>query len=256
LVSVNDVKVKLLLLLSLLGILLVISAPFVTSVFVNLMSSSATSSTTTVFVDPLNLINETLQAGSKFTVHVNVSDVNDLFTWQVNMSWDSSILNVSRIIPGEFLARADNQTSSEALGGVVINSTDNAQGCGLFAESILGDVAGISGDGTLISIEFLVVGSGWTDLNIIVSGTMPTMLLDSADGTITYDKIDGYFSNQFLGDMDGDGDVDSFDFYIFSGAYGTSVGDPVYNPEADLDGDGDVDSYDFYIFSGNYGKSI
>jgi len=254
--SVNNVKVKLLLLLSLLGILLVISAPVVTSIFVNLMSSSATSSTTTVFVDPSNVINKTLQAGSKFTVHVNVSDVNDLFTWQVNMSWDSSILNVSRIIPGEFLARADNQTSSEALGGVVINSTDNAQGYGLFAESILGDVAGINGNGSLVSIEFLVVDYGWTDLNITVSGTLPTMLLDSEGGTITYNKTDGYFSNKLLGDIDDDVDVDFDDFILFAASYGTSVGEPFYNPEADLDNDDDVDFDDFIIFAANYGTSI
>ena len=254
--SVNDVKVKLLLFLSLLGILLVISAPFATSIFVNLMSSSATSSTTTVFVDPLNLINETLQAGSKFTVHVNVSDVNDLFTWQVNMSWDSSILNVSRIIPGEFLARADNQTSSEALGGVVINSTDNAQGYGLFAESILGDVAGISGNGSLVSIEFLVVDYGSTDLNISVSGTLPTVLLDSASGTITYNKTDGYFSNKILGDIDGDGDVDKFDFGAFALAFGSEKGEPRYNPEADLDHDGDIDGFDFGTFALNFGRQI
>jgi len=59
-----------------------------------------------------------------------------------------------------------------------------------------------------------------------------------------------------LGDIDGDGDVDSYDFYLFYGAYGTSVGDPAYIPEADLDDDGDVDSYDFYLFSGKYGQSI
>jgi len=172
------------------------------------------------------------------------------------MSWDSSILNVSRIIPGEFLARADNQTSSEALGGVVINSTDNAQGYGLFAESILGDVAGISGNGSLVSIEFLVVGYGWTNLTISVSGTLPTMLLDSAGGTITCTKTDGYFINKLFGDFDGDGDVDPDDFNIFAGAYGTSVGDPAYNPEADFDNDGDVDPDDFNVFAGNYGESL
>ena len=55
------------------------------------------------------------------------------------------------------------------------------------------------------------------------------------------------------GDIDGDGDVDPDDFYLFSGAYGTS---PASDPRCDLDGDGDVDPDDFYIFSGNYGKTI
>jgi hypothetical protein len=87
--SANNVKVKLLLLFSLFGVLLVISAPVIGSVFVDLTSSSATvstSSTATVFVDPVAILNESLQSGSTFTVYVNVSDVNDLFTWQVNMN--------------------------------------------------------------------------------------------------------------------------------------------------------------------------
>ena len=58
------------------------------------------------------------------------------------------------------------------------------------------------------------------------------------------------------GDIDDDGDVDSDDLYLFAEAYGSSVGEPAYNPDADIDGDGDVDPDDFYIFARNYGKSV
>jgi hypothetical protein len=129
-------------------------------------------------------------------------------------------LNVSRIIPGEFLARADNETSSETLGGVVTNSTDNVPSYGLFAESILGDVAGISGNGTLVSIEFLVLEYGWTDLNISVSGTLPTTLLDSAGISVTFTTVGGYFRNKIPGDIDGDRDVDPFDYTDFRVNFG------------------------------------
>ncbi len=268
--SANNVKVKVVLLFSLFGILLVMSTPIISSVFVDLTSSSAPmsmSSTAKVFVDPVNILNESLQAGSTFTVNVNVSDVTDLFTWQVNMTWNSSILDVNGIFAGEFLNQTTsaNKTSSAPryFGGLgfVINVTDNAKGYTVMTESILedvlpSDVPGISGNGTLVSVEFLVLDYGATDLNISASGSLPTMLLDSADGTITYDEIDGYFSNKILGDIEGDGDVDFDDFILFAGAYGTSVGEPTYNPEADLDGDGDVDFDDFIIFAGNYGRSI
>jgi len=53
-----------------------------------------------------------------------------------------------------------------------------------------------------------------------------------------------------------DGDVDPDDFYVFSGAYGSIVGQPAYNPNCDIDCDGDVDPNDLYIFAGNYGKII
>jgi len=57
---------------------------------------------------------------------------------------------------------------------------------------------------------------------------------------------------RFPGDIDGDGDVDPSDFYVFAGAYGTS---PPSNPECDFNGDGAVDPSDFYIFSRDYGKT-
>ena len=89
---------------------------------------------------------------------------------------------------------------------------------------------------------------------------------DTADNTLKDGAVYVKFLGDIVGDTSGsppDGDVDSFDFYIFSGAYGTKVGDPGYNPVADIVGDtpgsppdGDVDSFDFYIFSGDYGKTV
>jgi len=78
---------------------------------------------------------------------------------------------------------------------------------------------------------------------------LPINLVDN-----TY--IDGTVLVTVLGDIDGDGDVDRYDYGIFAGAYGTSEGDPNYVPEADLDGDGDIDRYDYGTFAGNYGRSI
>ncbi len=234
------------------------------------LSSPLESSSTTVLADPPHVLNASLQAASTFTVNVNVSDVSDLFTWQINLNWNASVLNVSRILPGEFLARSVNETSSEALGGLVINSTDNTLGYSLFAESILANVTGISGNGTLVSIEFLVLDYGWTHLNITVTGDFPTTLLDSAGTNVTLtiplyttnSSVNGYFSNKILGDIDGDQDVDPFDFSEFRVAYG-SKGPPQvptpdlnYNLQADLDLDGDVDPFDFSTFRVNYGTTL
>jgi len=85
------------------------------------------------------------------------------------------------------------------------------------------------------------------------ASTVPGELLPSLDNNI---YINGTVQIRILGDLDLDDDVDFDDFIIFAASYGTSVGEPSYNPEADLDNDDDVDFDDFIIFAGNYGISI
>lgn len=58
------------------------------------------------------------------------------------------------------------------------------------------------------------------------------------------------------GDVDGDGDVDRYDCGLFAQAYGTSEGDPDYDPNCDFDNDGDIDRYDAVILAQNYGQSV
>ncbi len=56
------------------------------------------------------------------------------------------------------------------------------------------------------------------------------------------------------GDVDGDGDVDRYDFGYFASAYGRIFEQPPYDP-ADFDYDGDVDRNDFGTLASNYGKT-
>ncbi len=56
-----------------------------------------------------------------------------------------------------------------------------------------------------------------------------------------------------IGDLDGDGDTDVFDFGIFGPAFGTSLGDPGYLPEADFDNNDTIDVFDFGIFGPDFG---
>jgi len=85
----------------------------------------------------------------------------------------------------------------------------------------------------------------WAEASVVLGET------DTADNIF----IDSIIKLKILGDIDGDGDVDRYDFGTFAGAYGTSEGDPNYVPEADLDRDDDIDRYDYGIFAGNYGKT-
>lgn len=243
----------------------------------NTAASASSSSTPWVFVDPVKVIDESLQPpSSTFTVHVNVSDVTDLFAWQINMTWDPSILSFSGIIPGEFLDRTTslNKTSSAPryFGGLgyVMNVT-NSNGGITMAESILedalpGNVPGVSTNGvngTLVSIEFLVVGYGCTDLAISLSGNLPTTLLNSTilpndePGTISFSKRDGYFRNKLQGDADGNTVVDSADIsVIIYYRSGPPPGPGGYDRNADIDDNGSIDSADISLVIANRGRSL
>ena len=228
-----------------------------------------TQGATTVFVDPAYFYRDysLLPVGSKFTVHVNVSDVTDLFTWQVNMTWNPSILNLSRVITGPFLNQTTsaNKTSSAPayFGGLgyVMSVKNNSRGYVAMTESILedalpGSVSGISGSGRLVSVEFLVVGYGSCDLVLDTVSSLATTLLSSTGVSLTFSKANGYFSNKAIGDVNGDRHVNGVDFGIFAPSYGSSLGQPAYKRECDLNHEGHIDGVDFGMFAPNYGRSV
>jgi hypothetical protein len=53
------------------------------------------------------------------------------------------------------------------------------------------------------------------------------------------------------GDLDGDGDVDVFDFGAFAPNFGTTIG--ADRCHGDMDCDGDVDVFDFGAFAPTFG---
>ncbi|MFQ5805858.1 MAG: FG-GAP repeat domain-containing protein, partial [Phycisphaerae bacterium] len=72
----------------------------------------------------------------------------------------------------------------------------------------------------------------WTD------DGLPDVLIGAGDGKLHL------YQGRCAGDVDGDGDTDLADLAALLAAYGTSVGDPSYNPDADFNGDGQIDLSD------------
>jgi PKD repeat protein len=81
--------------------------------------------------------------------------------------------------------------------------------------------------------------------------------------TLTVTDTDGAIGNLtktltvtgLIGDLNGDGKVDMRDIAIVARAFGSSPGDPYWNPIADLNGDGKIDMKDIAIVAKNYGLS-
>jgi hypothetical protein len=214
--------------------------------------------------------NHNVTIGSTVDFNANISDVTDLFTWHIKLSWDKDILNSSLILYGDFLSSgtvSPNGTSSDVAD---ITGIFHDDGYGWAAESVLGEYVGVSGSGALLEIRLDIVGYGHTYINVNVTGSMPTELINSTMGSIGFATEDGYFRNTIPGDIQGDttdtppdGDVDMFDFFAFADHYATLEGDPNYNILADLQGDtagtlpdADVDMFDFFAFADSYTRSV
>jgi len=231
------------------------------------------SSSPEVFVDPNTTVKDweyypDYQIGDTFNVSMNVTLVADLLAWQVNVSWgDASMLNVSNIFAGEFLnvGALPNYTSSSPAPdglGFVINKTDNATGYTALGESILGSDTGVSGSGRLVTIEFQVVGYGYTNFTISVGGILPTTLLNStlssiAFDTPTYINMNGWFDNRITGDSDSNGFVTIADMGEVSDRLTGAPGAKPYARFVDWDppgGNGFITISDFGTTSDNMGR--
>jgi hypothetical protein len=206
--------------------------------------------TATIYVDPASVLNEAMGTGSTFDLAFKIRDAVDCYSWSINVSYDPTVLTIINYAEGDFLYGPS---------GVSWNMRYEYElGWFLITESIIGSYPpdeGIDGDGWLVNFTFQVLTDyGRTVVNIDDPLTHIYTFPPYPPAMELVNIENGYFSNMIPGDVDGDGDVDRYDFGSFAGAYGSSAGDSNYDIECDLDKDGDVDRYDFGTFAGNYGK--
>lgn len=136
------------------------------------------SSSTVLSVDP-----QTVQgaAGMDFTINVSISNVTDLYGWEFRLNWNPSLLDVISVTEGPTLSSRGSTVFSPK-----VNSTDGH----LTADcTLLGDIPGFSGQGTLMTVEFYVKENGTCDLNLY-----DTQLLNSKEQQIALTVRDGRFS--------------------------------------------------------------
>jgi hypothetical protein len=134
--------------------------------------------TTTISIEP-QVITVT-DIGETFTVNITVTDVTDLYGWQIPLYYKSSILNATSI---NFAP----QWQSPIGYNWIVSFTDNYNGThGLIFISgfLLGEVSGLNGKILLATITFKALAYGNTPLYIDPIGEPPdyttrTKLIDS-----------------------------------------------------------------------------
>jgi hypothetical protein len=148
---------------------------------------------TTVFVDPLTI--EGTMIGENVTVNINVSNITDLYGWQVGMTFNPDVLNCTGYYEDEFLERG----ADPELGTIFLNQTppwDNTEGTVYFHGCcLLGQIPGVSGSGQLGYLTFEVIGTGVSDLHLT-----DVILCDSKTERIPHEVVDSFTVS--LGEVD------------------------------------------------------
>ena len=126
--------------------------------------------------------------GDMVSVPVVVSNVVDLYAFQINIDFFTSTLKVESISQGSWFAPA----------AWTVKQFDNLQGRVLVGATLIAQPTGKSGSGTLFWINFRVIGDSPSpspiDIVLTSSDSPPTKLVNSAFGLIPYSAMDGALS--------------------------------------------------------------
>lgn len=141
-----------------------------------------------MYVDPASIMDPGLTPGSIFSVNVSVQNVVDLYSWQFYMTWAPSILNLTTVTFGDFLA-------DQPEGTLQNERIVQDEGWCLVAETTMGRYPGVDGSGWLATATFLVIASGETLLDISGGDMNLTYYINSDLMKIYPATENGYFSN-------------------------------------------------------------
>jgi hypothetical protein len=138
-----------------------------------------TSIPTTLYVDPQTTTSE---VGQDFSINTSISSVVDLYGWQLQLSWNGTVLDWLNATEGPFLKSGGNSpyfyyNLNATAGQITVDCTR------------LGKVPGVNGSGVLATIRFHVASSGECDLHLYGA-----MLANSSDKPIATTVKSGKFS--------------------------------------------------------------
>jgi len=227
-----------------------------------------------VAVDPWRVIKDYVydsgyQINDKFILKINVSEVLDLFTWQVNVTWNPGVLNFSKVkVYGPFLrgTSSPHGTSGwidrDPTKNVTFLVVDYDKGFASIAETILDSrpgAAGVYGNGDLVEIEFKILTYGNSTLVITKTGILPTSLLDSTGAAIgPLDTSNGYFKNKLTGDASGDTYINTVDVGLLNLHWSPAAGAPPwslgYDRDVDINDDKYINTVDVGLVNLNWGR--
>ena len=133
---------------------------------------------TTIFVNPPT---STVAYGKNFVINIEISDVSDLYGWEFKLRWNSTLLDALTVTEGNFLKQGGSTFFWPKI--------NNTEGYILVDCTLLGNVPGINGSGTLATVKFYVEGAGESILDlydtILINSQELSIIHLANDGTVT-----------------------------------------------------------------------
>lgn len=132
----------------------------------------ASSATSTLYIDPPIVYTS---SDETFVVNIMVANVAYLFAWQTNITFDPSVIEFLNVSEGDFLQDQPEGTT------LLTNLGSATDGWILFGATTTGTYQGISGTGTLATVEFRVMTDGESEIDI---ETEPLWYDQNEDGIV------------------------------------------------------------------------
>jgi hypothetical protein len=161
---------------------------------------NAQSSSAKVGITPNTMQLSSAQIGSIIEVQLTVENVQNLFAWNLNLTWNPKVLNLTNVQEGSFLSNTGSTLfpwSSE------ISPTSRSQG---YIDSVvctLLEATSANGNGVLATLSFQVLSAGVSPISIegtqlvspLKAGEMQFITVTLNSGTVTINNSNGNNSN-------------------------------------------------------------
>ena len=178
-------------------IMLLVSMTMV--VMVPMINVTSASPETYIYVDPSEVTGKSIDDIFLIKIYVNNAPPTD--SWEVYVSWDPTVLNVSykKEDASSFLKRGIYTTNFITTPSTPPWDAANDQGWIKVASTLQGDVPSASGNGELFRLGFTVTGNGSSVLNLYK--TLLGEVVEAELVSAYYPNKDGFFSNVDIHDI-------------------------------------------------------
>ena len=190
------------------------------------------------------LSDPTIYVGDTFTLDLRARNVSDLAGWQFDIAFDPAVLEAVAVNEGDFLKTEGGSTFFQK------GTIDNRSGKITRLSSALLSGGGVTGTGTLLSIQFSAKADGETQLTLqnVQFGTSTGSLISAGPHEANI-VVEGQLAT---GDVNRDGQVSILDIILVAKHLGETAR---ANSEVDVNRDGIVSILDIILVAGQLGES-